>query len=79
MVKEYIIRKRTEEHAFICSIYRNSVSHDDSPDGAMKFDDELTAKCVAKHCEKLNKTSYIVLVRTTTFTELPEDTIEPEE
>ena len=79
MIKEYIIRKRNDEHAFVSTIYKGSISHDDSPDGAMKFDDEITAKYIAKHCEKTNKTSYIVLVRTTTFTEIPEDIIEPEE
>lgn len=79
MEKEYLIRKKNDEHAYVSTIYSSSISHNNIPDGAMKFSDEITARCIAKHCEKTNVTSYVVVVRSTTLTQLPDDTIETEE
>lgn len=79
MTQEYLVRKKNVNNAFVSTIYTGSISHSETSDGAMKFDDEVTAKCIAKHCEKVNGTPYIVLVRTTTLTEIPEDDIKPEE
>lgn len=78
MINEYLIRKKNDEHAFVSSIYRSSISHDNTPDSGIKFSNKLTAIGVAKHCEEINNTPYIVLVRTTTFNEITENNNEQE-